>query len=150
MAGVMATIGESVTASPLQVAAAYAALANGGAYVAPTSTARSGAAPREQVMKPETARAVVAMLDEAVNGESGTGKLARVDGARVAGKTGTAAWDLPGGGEGRYASFVGIVPADAPRYVILVGVEQPRGEGWGGSVAAPAFSRVATRALAAR
>jgi cell division protein FtsI (penicillin-binding protein 3) len=147
MAGALAAIGESVTATPLQVAAAYVAIADAGSYVEPTFSAQGGAARREPVMKPETARAVMAMLDEVVNGERGTGKRARVDGVRVAGKTGTAAWDLPGGGEGRYASFVGIVPEDAPRLVILVGVEQPKDGGSGGEVAAPAFARIATRAL---
>jgi len=101
-------------------------------------------------MKPETARAVLDMLDEVVNSDRGTGKRARIDGARVAGKTGTAAWDLPGGGEGHYASFVGIVPEEGPRFVILVGVEQPKDDGSGGDVAAPAFARIAARALAAR
>jgi cell division protein FtsI/penicillin-binding protein 2 len=99
-------------------------------------------------MKPETAHAMMAMLDEVVNSQTGTGTSARVDGARVAGKTGTSGWDLPGGGEGRYASFVGIVPEEAPRLVILVGVEQPKDNGYGGNVAAPAFARIASRALA--
>jgi membrane carboxypeptidase/penicillin-binding protein len=148
MAGVLVTVGESVRATPLQIAAAYVAIADGGRYIEPTFSARAGAARREPVMKPETAHAVMAMLDEVVNGERGTGQLARVDGARVAGKTGTATWDLPGGGEGRYASFVGIVPEEAPRLVILVGVEQPRDDGSGGEVAAPAFARIAARALA--
>ena len=148
MAGAVAAIGESVMATPLQVAAAYVAIADGGSYVEPTFSTLAGAARREPVMKPETAHAVLAMLDEVVNTERGTGKRARVDGARVAGKTGTAGWDLPGGGEGRYASFVGIVPEQAPRFVILVGVEQPKDDGSGGEVAAPAFARIATRALA--
>lgn len=147
-AGALAAIGEGVTATPLQIAAAYAAVADGGNYLEPTLSARAGAASRETVMKPETAHAVLAILDQVVNSEQGTGKLARVDGARVAGKTGTAEWDLPGGGEEHYASFVGIVPEEAPRFVILVGVEQPKDDGSGGEVAAPAFARIAARALA--
>jgi cell division protein FtsI (penicillin-binding protein 3) len=134
-----------MTATPLQLAAAYAALANDGIYQAPTLTRRSPA-PGEPLMKPSTARAVVAMLEEAVNGERATGKLARIAGVRVAGKTGTSEF-LPDGSEGVYASFVGIVPADHPRFVILVGVESPRGGQSGGKVAAPAFARVASRAL---
>jgi beta-lactamase regulating signal transducer with metallopeptidase domain len=145
--GAMAAIGEAMTASPLQLAAAYAAFANDGAYVAPTLTRRAGSAPREMILRPETARAVVAMLEEAVNGEFATGKQARIAGTRVAGKTGTAEWRLPDGGEGVYASFVGIVPADRPRFVIVVGVEAPRGGESGGKIAAPAFARVASRAL---
>ena len=146
-AGAVAAIGEEVMASPLQVAAGYAALANGGVYVAPTLTKRTGPAPRETLLTPETARTMLEMLDAAVNDAKATGKAARVAGVRVAGKTGTAGWTLPGGGEGRYASFVGFLPANAPRFVILVGLEQPHDDGAGGTAAAPVFSRVAARAL---
>jgi cell division protein FtsI (penicillin-binding protein 3) len=148
--GAIVAIGESIKASPLQVAAAYAAVANGGAYVAPTLSRRAGPAPREQIMKPETARTLVTMLEGVVTGERGTGKLAQVPGVRVAGKTGTASWQLPDGREGIYASFVGFAPSDAPRVVVLVGLEQPREGGTGGKAAAPAFARVASRVLAAR
>jgi cell division protein FtsI (penicillin-binding protein 3) len=146
--GAVLAIGQSITASPLQVAAAYAALANDGAYVPPTAARREAPAPVERILRPETARAVVAMLEGVVNDERATGKQARIPGVRVAGKTGTAEQGpLPGGGEGIYASFAGIVPADRPRFVILVGVEAPHKGGYGGSVAAPAFARIATRAL---
>jgi beta-lactamase regulating signal transducer with metallopeptidase domain len=149
--GALAAIGEALSASPLQVAAAYAAIANGGVYVPPTLSPREGPAPRETIMKPETARVVTTILEGVVSEERGTGKLARIDGTRVAGKTGTAAFDLPGGGEGIYASFVGFVPSVAPRFVILVGIEQPKGDdGNGPTAAAPAFARVASRALAVR
>jgi cell division protein FtsI (penicillin-binding protein 3) len=150
MAGALTAIGEAVTATPLQVAALYGALASGGQYVEPSFSSHAPGAPRETVTTPETARIIVGMLGEAVNGEHGTGRNARVPGVRAAGKTGTAAWELPGGAEGRYASFVGMVPEEAPRWVILVGVEQPKDEGSGGDVAAPAFARIATRALATR
>jgi beta-lactamase regulating signal transducer with metallopeptidase domain len=143
--GATVAIGGGMTASPLQMAAAYAALANDGVYVAPTLSS-GGSAPREAIVRPDTARAVVAMLEEAVAGERATGKLARVAGVRVAGKTGTAELPWPGG-EVVYASFVGIVPADHPRFVILVGVEAPRGGESGGTVAAPVFAQVASRAL---
>jgi beta-lactamase regulating signal transducer with metallopeptidase domain len=148
-AGATAAIGEAVRASPLQVAAAYAAIANGGEYIAPTRTRRTGPAPRERLMKAETARRVADILEGVVYDDRSTGKRAQVEGLRVAGKTGTASWDLPGGGEGIYASFVGFVPSTAPRYVILVGVEQPKGETSGGEVAAPVFGRVAARTLSA-
>jgi cell division protein FtsI (penicillin-binding protein 3) len=153
--GVLVAIGEGLTASPLQIAAAYAALANGGFYVAPTLTHRTGDVPREAVLKPETARTVVALLEHVVSDDHATGTEARVDGQRVAGKTGTAVWTLPDGSERYYASFVGIVPSTAPRFVIVVGLEEPQdddgqpGEGGGGGhVAGPVFARVATRALA--
>jgi cell division protein FtsI (penicillin-binding protein 3) len=142
--------GAMATASPLQVAAAYAALANGGAYAAPTLARRGGAPPREQIVRPETARALVAMLEEVVNSERGTGKLARVAGVRVAGKTGTADVELPNGEDATYASFVGFVPSTAPRFVILVGVahtRHTREDGYGPTLAAPVFARVASRAL---
>jgi beta-lactamase regulating signal transducer with metallopeptidase domain len=144
--GAVAAIGEAMAASPLQVAAAYAAIANDGVYVAPTLVRRASP-PREPILKPEVARTVIGMLEGVVTGERSTGKLAAVAGVRVAGKTGTAEWDLPGGGRGIYASFVGMVPVERPRFVILVGVEGPRDGGSGGKVAAPAFARVAARAL---
>ncbi|HEX3343645.1 MAG TPA: penicillin-binding transpeptidase domain-containing protein [Polyangiaceae bacterium] len=147
-AAAIAGIGEVVTASPLQVAAAYAVLANDGAYVAPTLIRRNAPAPRERLLRPETARAATAVLENALGSEKSTGTRARIAGVRVAGKTGTASWELPGGGEGVYASFVGFAPVDAPRFVIVVGVEQPREDGSGGTAAAPAFARVATRLLA--
>ena len=145
----LVAVGEVMIASPLQIAAAYATFANDGAYVAPTLTRRAGPRAREALVRPDTARAVLAMLEGVVTGDHATGKQARVAGVRVAGKTGTAAWPKPGGGDGIYASFVGIVPADHPRFVILVGVEAPREGGYGGNVAAPAFARVASRALQA-
>ncbi len=146
-AAAVAGIGEVVTASPLQVAAAYGMLANGGAYVPPTLTHRDGPAPRETILKSETARAVTAILENALGSEHTTGTRARVAGVRVAGKTGTASWEVAGGREGVYASFVGFAPVEAPRFVVLVGVEQPREDGSGGTVAAPAFARVTTRIL---
>jgi cell division protein FtsI (penicillin-binding protein 3) len=146
-AGAVAAIGDSATATPLQMAAAYAAIANGGFYVAPTLAHRTGSAPREAIMKPETSRTMVTLLEGAVNSEQATGKLARVAGTRVAGKTGTAGWELPDGREGVYASFVGFFPSTAPRFVIVVGVEQPREGGTGPSAAAPGFARVASRIL---
>jgi beta-lactamase regulating signal transducer with metallopeptidase domain len=147
-AAALAGIGESVTASPLQVAAAYGVLANGGTYVPPTLTRRHGPAPRETILEAETARAVTAILENALGSEHSTGTRARVAGVRVAGKTGTASWEVPGGPDGVYASFVGFAPVEAPRFVVLVGVEQPRQDGGGPTVAAPAFARVATRLLA--
>src|ERR671930_2619812 len=76
----------------------------------------------------------------------GTGTFAAVPGYVVAGKTGTAAKPDPRGGysTSRYvASFVGIVPASAPKLVILVAVDEPKGQIFGGVVAAPAFREIA-------
>jgi cell division protein FtsI (penicillin-binding protein 3) len=152
-----AAVGEGFITTPLQMLAVYGVFANGGAYVAP-SLVRSvrdeagrtywrHAPKREPVLRPETAQAVMGMLERAVSGTRATGKAARLDGVLVAGKTGTSAMHEPNEWQ-VYASFIGIVPADAPRYVILVGAVDPEGGGWGGTVAAPAFARIATRALA--
>lgn len=84
-------------------------------------------------------RAVREALVQAVEGERATGGAAAVPGLRVAGKTGSAS--RPEGG--LLASFVGYVPADAPRYVVVVQVGHDRPGGWGGRVAAPAFARLA-------
>ncbi|HET9989198.1 MAG TPA: penicillin-binding transpeptidase domain-containing protein, partial [Kofleriaceae bacterium] len=81
-------------------------------------------------------------------GEHGTGKAARVDGIRVAGKTGTAHLGQKADTTDYYSSFVGTAPLDHPRYVIFVGAETPRDGGTGGQVAAPVFGRMMTRLLA--
>jgi beta-lactamase regulating signal transducer with metallopeptidase domain len=142
-AGAVVAIGERATATPFQIAAAYAAIANGGEYVAPTLVRRNPPV-RERVLGPDAARTMMTMLEGVV--ASGTGKAARVRGARVAGKTGTAEYEVSGAMR-RYVSFVGIVPADAPRYVILAGIETPRDDASGGNAAAPVFARIATRTL---
>lgn len=126
-------------ATPLQVAAAYATLLNGGLYVEPTFTKR--AQPGVRVFREETARAMRGMLEDVIESTLGTGRLARIEDVRVAGKTGTA--DL---GDGRsYASFVGTVVGWKPPFVVLVGLEAPRDGGTGPSAAAPVFARIARR-----
>jgi len=131
--GALSAIGVTMNATPRQVTRAYATLANGG----------------EGVVKAETAARVGALLEGVVSSENGTGKKAALAGVRVAGKTGTSEWTGPDGAQRTYASFVGYVPADRPRYVIFVGVESPKGEAVsGGEAAAPVFARVAAKALA--
>jgi cell division protein FtsI/penicillin-binding protein 2 len=107
-----------------------------------------GRQPLRQVIKPETARAIVQMMVGATEG--GTGKGARIDGYAVAGKTATA--EKPGstGGydPGRYmASFLGLVPVPDPRLAILVALDEPRGAYSGGEVAAPVFKQIASQIL---
>ncbi|HYQ44795.1 MAG TPA: penicillin-binding transpeptidase domain-containing protein [Polyangiaceae bacterium] len=143
MRGAIIAIGQGSTTTPLAMASAFGVLANDGVLAA------SGSAP-VRVIKAATAKTVRGMLEGAVNGEHATGKAAAVAGVRVGGKTGTSDEDncascAPGGGT--FASFVGIVPIDSPRWVIYVGVGKPSKEGSGGTIAAPAFSRVAKRAL---
>jgi cell division protein FtsI (penicillin-binding protein 3) len=94
------------------------------------------------VIKETTAAEVRSLLELAVAGDRATGKAARIAGVRVAGKTGTS------DAERIFASFIGIVPADRPRYIIYVGVGTSRHEGSGGALAAPVFARIARRALA--
>ena len=89
---------------------------------------------------------VVEMLTHVVEDDDGTGTLARVPGCAVAGKTGTA--EIPQGGHyvpGQdVVSFVGILPADAPQYVIAVIIDRPRtGHNFGGTIAAPVFRDIA-------
>ena len=150
-------VGDGFVSTPIQMVAAYSIFASGGEYV-PPSLVRSvrdeagrvywrHAPKREPVVSPTTAQAMLDMLERAVEGKNATGKAARVPGMRVAGKTGTSHLHEPDASQ-IYASFIGIVPADAPRYVILVGAVDPRDGIWGGTVAAPAFARIATRALA--
>jgi cell division protein FtsI (penicillin-binding protein 3) len=124
-------MGEAMTATPLQLASAYAAIAADGVYHAPAS--RTG----ERIMSSKTAGEVMAMLETSVEDPSATGKLARVAGLHVAGKTGTADVD-----HHTYASFVGIADLPKRRVVILVGVETRREGASGGAVAAPAFARL--------
>jgi cell division protein FtsI (penicillin-binding protein 3) len=143
--GPAVAIGASISSSPLEMAAAFATLANAGVYHAPTFGPEHDAG--ERVVRAETAASVLGLL-EGVTGEQGTGKAARVAGVRVAGKTGTAPLGHNPTGHDYYSSFVGTAPLDHPRYVVFVGAETPRDGGSGGQVAAPVFGRVMTRLLA--
>ena len=140
--------GYGINVTVLQLAQAYAALANGGKLVRPTLI-RGAANPPVSVMDPGVARRVVAML-ETVTGEAGTGKQARVPNYRVAGKTGTSRMQGKNGyAAARYiASFAGFAPVSDPRLVCVVVIHDPTGDAYyGGLVAAPLFSRVMDGAL---
>ena len=142
-------IGQGIAVTPIQMASAYAAIANRGLWVQPHLVDHIGdGAPqvpgRRRIVTQWVARQIMAMLKNVV--AEGTGTLAEVPGYQVAGKTGTAAKPDERGGysDSRYvASFVGVVPASRPRLVILVSVDEPQGAIWGGVVAAPAFSQIA-------
>jgi len=160
------SFGQGISVTGIQMAAAYAAIANGGRLHQPylveraidTGTGRAmlereggfGAAASRDVIRPETARQIGEMLELVVESERGTGKKARIPGVRVAGKTGTAqkvdAKTRRYSNE-RLASFVGYAPADAPMFVTLVMIDNPKGERYGGLVAAPVFSSIMSRAL---
>jgi cell division protein FtsI (penicillin-binding protein 3) len=152
--------GQGISATPLQMAMAYAAVANGGflmrPYVAQRVTGPQGEAlltnqPHvvRRVISEKTAHALAGMLKE-VTTEGGTGTMAKVEGFDVAGKTGTAQKADPvhgGYSKKRVASFVGFVPADEPRFVLMVMVDEPEASVYGGIVAAPAFGNIARGAL---
>jgi len=130
------------------MAAAYAAVANGGTWIQPHLVdhvdGRRFRPAKRRVVSKTVAAQMVALLQNVV--AEGTGTLASVPGYKVAGKTGTAS-KLDEDGEyshSRYfASFVGFVPASDPQLVILVSIDEPRGQIWGGVVAAPAFQQIA-------
>jgi cell division protein FtsI (penicillin-binding protein 3) len=141
-------IGQGIGVTAIQMAAAYAAIANGGVWIQPHFAIKVGAErpfrPKvRRILKPTVANEMVQMLSDVV--KNGTGVTAAVPGYRVAGKTGTAQKPDAGGySKTKYvSSFVGIVPATAPRLVILVSVDEPHGQIYGGTVAAPAFARIA-------
>ena len=146
-------MGQGIAVTPLQMAGAFAMLANRGMWVQPHLIAQIGTdetpvAKRHRVVSAKVARQMVSMLTDAV--AEGTGTLARIPGYEVAGKTGTAQKALPdGSGYSKYAyvaSFVGIVPADHPKLVVLVMIDEPHPI-WGGTVAAPAVKEIASFAL---
>ena len=147
-------IGQGIGVTPIQMAAAYAAIANGGVLRKPylvdrvgTNWVRHGKGRR--VISKTVSAQMMAMLRDVVSAEGGTGAAAAVPGYTVAGKTGTAAKPVPGGySTSKYvASFVGVVPAKDPRLVVLVSIDEPRGAIWGGVVAAPAFAEIARSSL---
>jgi cell division protein FtsI (penicillin-binding protein 3) len=154
------SLGQEISVTPVQIATAFSAVANGGNLVRPhvvhALKAQDGSLSREvdpgvirRVISPETARTLLDMLRGAV--EDGTGKEAALEEYTVAGKTGTAQKMDPA--TGRYshqkivASFVGAVPAESPRLVILVLIDEPEALRWGGSIAAPTFREIARDAL---
>ncbi len=152
-----ASFGHGLAVTPLQLANAYAAIANGGTWNQPylvralehegeTVDARPTGRTRRVISK-STAYQVVRLLEEVV--VSGTGRKAAIAGYRVAGKTGTAEKSDSGGYSetGRVAGFVGIAPARAPRLVCLVMIDEPTVATGGGEVAAPAFQRIVSEAL---
>jgi cell division protein FtsI (penicillin-binding protein 3) len=142
-------IGHGIAVTPVQMAAAYAAVANRGVWNQPHLLDHvDGRRPHRYVRRRVVSRTVAAQIGAMFQNVvvEGTGTLAAVPGYKVAGKTGTAAKPDPRGGysESRYvASFVGYVPASDPQMVILVTVDEPLGAIWGGVVAAPAFAEIA-------
>lgn len=157
------SFGQGIGVTPIQIAAAFGAVANGGVlyqpYVLERAIDENGnvlmdwdpverRAASRQVVRPETAFAVADMLELVVS--DGTGKRAGIEGVRVAGKTGTAQKVDPETrryGRERLASFIGFAPAEDPALVTLVMIDEPQGIKYGGTVAAPIFREITARAL---
>ncbi len=155
------SFGQGLAVTPLQLATATAAIANGGYLMSPyvvekvvdnAGQIRMERKPQivRKVIGGDVARQVTEMMAK-VTEEGGTGVLAAIPGYRVAGKTGTAQKVDPVTGgysvDKTVSSFVGFVPADDPRLVILVLLDEPKGKTYGGLIAAPVFSRVASQSL---
>lgn len=154
------SIGQEIGATSLQISSAVSAVANKGKLMQPTIVravkTKEGKLIKEfkpkevrQVVNEDIVKRMVKILIGAV--ENGTGKDAAIDGYRVAGKTGTAQKiDIATKkySKSKYiASFVGFVPADNPKIVIFVSIDEPAKVYWGGSVAAPVFSKIGKRVL---
>jgi cell division protein FtsI (penicillin-binding protein 3) len=147
-------IGHGIAVTPVQMAAAYASVANDGVWMQPHLVDHVVGGARARVERRRIlSRQIAGQLSRMLTGvvaEGGTGTAAAIPGYHVAGKTGTAAKPLADGSgysTSKYvASFVGYVPATRPRLVILVTVDEPSTI-WGGIVAAPAFQELARFAL---
>ena len=140
--------GYGLRVTPLQLTAAYAALANKGVRK-PVSILKVTQPPKgEVVIAPEIAEQVIHALESVVE-EGGTGGKAAVPGYRVAGKTGTAKVATAGGyGKDYVGTFVGFAPVSNPRFVMAVIINEPKGGAYyGGSVAGPTFAEVMSSAL---
>lgn len=154
------SMGQEVGVTPVQMITAVSAIANDGVLMKPYVVAevrdQKGQRMKEilpqvkrRVVSPATAHTLTTIMEGVVS--SGTGTKAAIPGFRVAGKTGTAQKVDPRTGTYSSAlsigSFVGFVPADAPRLTIIVVIDEPQGEAWGGVVAAPVFRRVGEQVL---
>ncbi|MCL5022992.1 MAG: penicillin-binding protein 2 [Nitrospirae bacterium] len=153
-------IGQEVAVTPLQVLRAYAAVANGGFLVTPHVVSRivspggrttwTFMSEKKRVLSQKTAETFKDIL-KTVTEDGGTAKGAAVNGNYVAGKTGTAQMIDPRtrrySKEKYVSSFVGFVPADNPKMAMIVVIYEPKGQTYGGVVAAPAFRQIAEKAL---
>lgn len=157
------SFGHGVSSTPLQMASAYAAIARGGVWKTPVlikevkdslgqevEKEQSSEIVSRRILSEEVASQLTMMLTSAT-GSEGTGGNARVSGFLVAGKTGTAQKVKPNGRgymKGAYiSSFAGFVPAQDPRFVIYIAVDNPQKTYYGSAVAAPVFSRIASFAV---
>lgn len=153
-------MGYEVAVTPLQLAMAYAVIANGGYLLKPKIVldVTDGVPAKITKIKPKVIRRVISdstvatirhLLEQVV--ERGTGTKAKIEGVRICGKTGTAHKYEPnvhGYSENEFiASFVGFFPADDPQVLICTMLDNPRTSYWGGEVAAPIFKRIVQRLI---
>jgi cell division protein FtsI/penicillin-binding protein 2 len=148
-----ASFGQGITTTPLQMAAAYAAIANDGVLMRPyvveevarPDGTRDARPPQEirRVIQPKTARLLGAMLVSVV--ENGHGKRAGVPGYYIGGKTGTAQVAEGAGysADKTIGSFAGFGPVNAPRFAMSVRIDNPKDVKWAESTAAPLFGDIA-------
>lgn len=144
-----ASYGYGLSVNALQLARAYAALANDGLLPALRLVQGLPAVPPQRAVSAKVARQVRRLMEEVTLGE-GTGVQASVPGYRVSGKTGTVRKPIAGGyaGDRHQSVFIGMVPAEQPRLVGLVMIDEPGRElYYGGQVAGPVFSRVMQSAV---
>jgi cell division protein FtsI/penicillin-binding protein 2 len=146
-------IGQGLSVTPIQMAAAYSAIANGGVLKQPRLLKTVGEEPAapgraRRVLTPAVARDLRNML-KGVLQAGGTAQEVTVPGYELAGKTGTSQKPVPGGYSDTQfvASFVGFAPANNPRLLAAVIVDEPAGGHFGGQVAAPAFGKIAAFSL---
>lgn len=150
--------GQGVSTTALQACSVYATVANAGVRLDPSLIASTtspdgvvhpaAGGHSRRVVGPATAATVTSILEQ-VTGDQGTGTNAAIPGYRVAGKTGTAQRPNPAGRgyDGYFASFIGFAPANDPRLVVQVTVDNPQTSHFGGEVAAPVFHDVMSFAL---
>jgi cell division protein FtsI (penicillin-binding protein 3) len=140
-------IGQGIAVTPIQMATGYEAFADHGVIHRP-HVIKGDPAPARRVISRKTATRVSRML-EGVLGPGGTAQEAQVNGYTLAGKTGTAQKAIAGGYSKSdfIASFIGFAPARDPRLLVAVMVDTPRGNYYGGTVAAPVFQKIVSFAL---
>ncbi|MBT5763502.1 MAG: penicillin-binding protein 2 [Nitrospina sp.] len=153
------SFGHEIAVTPIQMVSALSAIANGGNLMAPHITRaliKNGEVMEQfkpekirRVISEKTSRQLVEVLKSVV--KTGTGKKAAIEGFDVAGKTGTAQkYNTETGSYSKtefISSFIGFAPADSPRLVILVMIDNPKGLHWGSVVAAPVFRQIAEKTL---
>lgn len=154
--------GQGYSANAIQMASAFATIANGGVRVTPRiidakidpdgNVERMPEGESTRVVSEETTKKLIPMMEQVVS-DAGTAPVAAIDGYRVAGKTGTAQLYDPeanggkGGYQGYVASFIGLAPADDPRLVVAVITRDPKREYFGGVTGGPVFKAVMSAAL---